>query len=124
MEDEDTQSSTSKMDAFARNMTMLLGALAYLTPFLILESNLNYPDCFGVHLSHNGRAAVLEEWWYSYLLIQRHRFWDIVLFLYMWGPLLGLIGWQIWKWWKGRENKRLNLSIFDDTPPPSDPPPN
>ena len=122
--DESAPADESKAKGgWRQNLLIIIGTLGYMVPLFWLWSETEFPQGFGIHITAHGKGGLLEHWWYSYLLVQRAQPWDIVLFLYMWAPVAGFIGWLIWKWWNGREHKRLNLSLFDDAPP-FDPPPN
>lgn len=54
----------------------------------------DYPDSFGLDLG-SGKGAVLENWYYSYLLLQRHTLFDVATFVTMWAPVAGLILWLV-----------------------------
>ena len=76
-------------------MKVIAGTLCYMLPLFWLWSATDYPDGLGVHIEAHGKVGLLENWWYSYLLIERHRPLDVLTFVYMWAAVLGLIGWII-----------------------------
>jgi hypothetical protein len=63
-----------------------------------------YPGSFGMRFG-SGRAGLIETFLYSYLLVERHHWWDIALIAWMWGPLLGLAAWAM---------RGLRFSLFDE----------
>ena len=68
-------------------------SLAYMIPLEMLWTKSSFPDSFGVHITAHGQTGLLENWWYSYLLIQRHRLVDVATFAYMWLPVAGVAAW-------------------------------
>src|SRR5438067_12685369 len=72
-------------------------AVAYILPLLLLWSATGFPDSLGVHISTHGKSRLLENWYYSSLLLRRHSLLDLITFLYMWAPILGLVGWLAFK---------------------------
>jgi len=69
----------------------IIFTLAYMVPLFWLWSRTDFPDSLGVHITAHGNAGLLENWFYSYLLLERHRVLDDLTFLYMWMPVAGLI---------------------------------
>jgi len=89
---------------------ILLATLAYLIPLFWLWERVNFPDSLGVQIAAHGRVGLLENWYYSYLLLGRHRFLDIVTFAYMWAPPVGYVGWLTIP-----SLKRANFSLYSDS---------
>lgn len=89
-------------------MTVLC-TLAYMIPLFWLWIHIDFPDSLGVHITAHGRAGLLENWYYSYLLVERHHILDDVAFAYMWAPIVGLVG-----WFAARKLRRMNFSIYAD----------
>jgi hypothetical protein len=88
----------------------LCSGVAYAIPLEILWTKCRYPDSLGVQITDHGKAGMLEKWWYSYLLIQRHRPLDVATFAYMWLPIAGLIG-----WFAIPRLKRANFSLYSNS---------
>ncbi|MEO1969268.1 MAG: hypothetical protein ABGW87_11210 [Sphingomonadaceae bacterium] len=97
-----------------RKTLLIVGlTLGYMVPLFWLWSATNFPDSFGVIIKAHGKAGLLEEWWYSYLLLSRPNALDLATFAYMWLPVVCLIGWAIYKQ-LGTQPIRFN--IFADQP--------
>jgi len=95
--DETVGSETGKKPgAWLRALKTIFCVLAYTFPLFWLWNRTGYPDSLGVHITAHGKCGLIEHWWYSYLLLERHRPWDVVLFVYTWAPVAGFIGWMIW----------------------------
>jgi hypothetical protein len=98
---------------------ILLAAVAYMIPLFWLWARAGFPDSMGVHIAAHGKVGLLEDWYYSYLLLERHTPLDIVTFLYMWGIVSGYVAWLVWAWQKDKRAKqaaavnRNTPSIFD-----------
>ncbi|MBW8753334.1 MAG: hypothetical protein JF595_04165 [Sphingomonadales bacterium] len=95
-----------KPSRWRENIKIIIGTIVYMLPLFWLWNKDNYPDGFGIHITAHGKAGLLESWWYSYLLIERHRFWDVVLFIYMWAAVIAVASWVIRAIWKDRAAKR------------------
>jgi len=83
--------------------------LAYVAGLLWLWIQTDFPNSLGVQIAARGKVGAIEDWYYSYLLIERHRVLDVVAFLYMWGPIAGFIGWFAFRKLRG-----MNFSFYDD----------
>lgn len=88
---------------------VLLGTLAYMIPLFWLWNRTDYPDSLGVTITAHGKAGLLENWYYSYLLVERHRVMDDLTFLYMWAPILGLIA-----WFAAKRLRKVNFFLYSD----------
>ena len=76
---------------------IILFAFAWVVPSFWLMSEVRYPDSFGVHYqSSTGRGQTAEQFYYSYLLLERHHLLDVITFAWMWAPLVGIIGWIVY----------------------------
>src|SRR6185437_7616763 len=62
---------------------ILLGSLAYFIPLFWLWNHIDFPDSLGIQITAHGKAGLLENWYYSYLLVERHRILDVFAFAYM-----------------------------------------
>src|SRR5262249_664736 len=89
----------------------ILFSLAYMIPLFWLWDRTGFPDSLGIHISAHGKTGVLEDWYYSYLLIERHTVLDIVTFLYMCAVVVGFAAWATLSWLKKRQ--------VTETPAPS-----
>jgi hypothetical protein len=87
----------------------LLVTLGYMIPLLWLWNRTDFPDSLGIHITAHGKAGLLENWYYSYLLVERHHILDDVAFAYMWAPIVGLVG-----WFAARKLRRMKFSIYAD----------
>jgi len=87
----------------------LCGTVAYMVPLVIFWTKCDYPDSLGVQITAHGKAGVFEKWWYSYLLIERHRPLDVITFAYMWIPIAGFAGWLAFK-----QLRTANFSLYSD----------
>jgi len=47
----------------------------------------------GIHIAAHGKTGLLENWYYSYLLLQPHHFLDVLTFIYMWAIVIGFVAW-------------------------------
>jgi hypothetical protein len=64
--------------------------------FLLMDQD-GYPDSFGIHYhSTTGKGMVVEQFYDSHVLVQRHHLLDIITFAWMWAPLVGAIGWVVY----------------------------
>lgn len=93
MDDEQASANETFWD---NALKTLLVMLCYMPPMFWLWSKTDFPKSFGIRITAHGKGAVLEEWWYSYLLLERHHVWDILTFAYMWAPLIGFVGYLLW----------------------------
>ena len=75
---------------FWRVTTVAL-VLAYMLPLVGLWSLTDFPSSFGIHIAAHGAAGLLRNWYFSYLLIERHEVLDVLTFLWMWLPLVVLV---------------------------------
>jgi hypothetical protein len=73
----------------------LVGTLAYIGALFWLKNLTGYPDSFGVHETCTGKGCIFDDWYYSYLFMERHRPLDVLVFVYMWAPLAALIAWFV-----------------------------
>jgi hypothetical protein len=96
MDQADSDPGQKPKGGWRGNLKIIVGTVAYMIPLFWLWSRDDYPDSLGIHITAHGKAGVIENWWYSYLLIERRHVLDIVLFLYMWAPLLAVIGYFAW----------------------------
>ncbi|HVH86190.1 MAG TPA: hypothetical protein VM912_05660, partial [Terriglobales bacterium] len=76
---------------------LILWSLGYMIPLFWLWNRADYPDSFGVQITAYGKAGLMESWYYSYLLLQRHHVLDVITFIYMWSVVVGSIAWIIFK---------------------------
>jgi len=81
------------------------GVIAYMIPLFWLWSSVGWPESFGITITAHGKAGLLENWYYSYLLVERPSLIDDVTYLYMWAPIAGLIGWFGWKQYRSRAGR-------------------
>ncbi|MXP30098.1 hypothetical protein GRI58_14915 [Porphyrobacter algicida] len=102
-----------KRKSWRQKLVLIGGTIAYMVPLFWLWGKAHFPDSFGIVIDAHGRAGLLEEWWYSYLLLNRPNAIDLVTFAYMWLPVAGLIGWVIYK---QLSTKPISFSIFADRP--------
>lgn len=85
----------------------ILFSLAYMIPLFWLWSSTDFPDSLGVHITAHGKAGLVEDWYYSYLLLQRHHVLDIITFIYMWSIIVGFVCWIVFK-----QFPNLKLSFY------------
>ena len=85
----------------------ILFCLAYMIPLFWLWTGTDFPDSLGIHITAHGRVGLLENWYYSYLLLQRHHVLDIITFIYMWSIVIGFIGWIAFK-----QLRKTKLPLF------------
>lgn len=78
--------------------------IVYMIPLIMLWTKSDYPDSLGVRITAMGKAGMIEHWWYSYLLVERHHPVDLVTFVYMWMPVAAYAGWIASVWLKSRRN--------------------
>lgn len=77
---------------------MALLGTAYMIPLILLWDRTDYPNSLGVHIAaHDRKIELLEKWYYSYLLLERHHLIDVAMFFYMWLPFIGILVWSVWK---------------------------
>jgi hypothetical protein len=88
----------------------MLAVGAYMIPLFWLFSLTGFPESFGVPRCH-GRGCEIEDWYQSYLFLERHQPLDIVTFLYMWAPVAWFIGWFAFRKFRGTK-----LSFYADEP--------
>lgn len=69
------------------------GTIGYMIPLFWLWNRARWPEGFGITITAHGKAGLIENWYYSYLLIERPSLIDDVIFLYMWAPVVGFAGW-------------------------------
>ena len=74
----------------------------YAVSLVWLWNRTGFPDSLGVQTG-DGRMSVLENWYYSYLLLQRHQVLDVVTFIYMWA-FIGFFGWLAYKFRKAKSD--------------------
>jgi hypothetical protein len=85
-------------------------AAVYAIPlFFWLLRKIDFPDSFGVRITAHGKAGVFDTWWYSYLLVERHRPLDLVTFAYMWIPVVAFAGWLAYRQLRG-----ANFSLYSN----------
>ena len=101
----DEAGTEKKQSRWRDALKTIVVVLLYLIPLFWLWSRTGYPDNLGVHITAHGKAGLLENWWYSYLLLERHQLWDIVTFAYMWTAVAAIIGWVIWALMQDRKAK-------------------
>ena len=86
----------------------------YMIPLFSLWNKTGFPDDLGVHIAAHGKAGVIESWWYSYLLIEMHRFWDVVTFIYMWAAVAGFLIWVVTLVVADRRSKQDGTQVDPD----------
>jgi hypothetical protein len=97
-----------------RGWKQLVFAVAWVIPTFWLMGQDDYPDSFGVHYqSKTGRGQTAEDFYYSYLLLQRHHVLDVITFAFLWAPFLGLIGWIAYP--QLRKLRHQKFSIYSDS---------
>jgi hypothetical protein len=87
---DDSNSDPAMQRSFSR-LAIFAIVIAYMVPLLALWSITDFPDSFGIHIAAHGKAGLLENWYYSYLLIGRHQILDLLTFLWMWMPLAAIL---------------------------------
>ena len=112
MDRPDSDLGKKPKGGWRQNLTIIVGTVAYMIPLFWLWDRDGYPDGLGVHITAHGKVGMIENWWYSYLLVERHQGLDIALFLYMWAPLLAVIGYFAWP--ALRKIRGSNFSIYAD----------
>jgi hypothetical protein len=86
--------------------------LFWMTGYFWLRGETDFPDSFAVRLPH-GQAGVFEEYWYSYLLLERHQPWDIALFVWLWGTAIAIF-WYLRSRVTAKDAKSNNEEASDD----------
>ncbi len=104
--DEDQVKKDTLKDRWRKAWPILLGAFVYMIPLFWMWHKVDYPDSFGVHFHEHGKAGLLESWWYSYLLLERHRIWDVVTFIDMWSVIVGGVWWIVWTYLRNRKAEK------------------
>ena len=97
MTDQPETVMEKKQGFWRKNGPIIFGTIGYMIPFFWLLDKTDFPDSFGIRITAHGKAGLLENWYYSYLLLQRQQPWDIILFLYMWAIVAWCVGWLVWK---------------------------
>ena len=87
----------------------ILFVLAYMIPLFWLWNRTDFPDSFGIHITAHGKVGLTESWYYSYLLLERHRILDVVTFIYMWVVIVGFVGWVAFK-----QLRKIKFSLYSD----------
>src|SRR3569623_2169666 len=90
---DEMEPETTRKGGWRRSLKVVFLSLLYMIPLFWLWIHANYPDSLGVHITAHGKTGLLENWWYSYLLVERHQVLDVVTFLYMWAPAVVFLGW-------------------------------
>lgn len=83
----------------------ILCSIAYMIPLFWLWDNTGFPDSLGIHITAHGKIGLLENWYYSYLLLERHHFLDVVTFIYMWAVIVGFLAWLGLSFGKAKPSK-------------------
>jgi hypothetical protein len=109
---DDPADATAKTRA-GRMITIITVAALVLwsVAWIWLMAEADFPKSFGFTLGH-GKGAVIEAFVFSYVLVERHRWWDIALFAWMWGPVLGGLGWVARK--QLGKLAQTRFSLFDE----------
>lgn len=97
------------MAAWKKASLTIAVVLGYMIPLFVLWTNTDYPDSLGVHITAHGKAGLIENWYYSYLLLERHHALDDLAFAYMWAPVVGFLGWLAVK-----QLRTMKVSIYSD----------
>ena len=105
MDANDARKETWK-DRLRAALPVIATAIGYMIPLFWLWSITGHPDALGVHIAAHGKAGLLENGWYSYLLLQRHLFSDVATFAYMWLAMAGVIAWMLRVWLVDRHATR------------------
>lgn len=80
-----------------RAWIIFLFALLWAGPSFLLMDQDGYPESFGIHYhSTSGRGQTFEDFYYSYVLLQRHHLLDVITFVWMWAPLVGILVWVVY----------------------------
>ena len=87
------------------NVKIVVGVVAYMLPLFWLWRLIGFPEASSIHITAHGRAGLIENWWYSYLLIQRHRPLDVLCFAYMWAGIIVLFYPLARDLWRSRHSK-------------------
>lgn len=95
------------------NWKIVLWSIGYMIPLFWMWSVTDFPDSFGVQVDR-GRAGVVEDWYYSYLLLQRHHVLDVVTFIYMWSVVAGFVAFV-----GLRLARKSNFSLYSKAEPAS-----
>ena len=75
---------------------------AYMIPLVGLWIWTDYPDGLGGHIDgfQWWTGKLVGYYYYSYLLLERHRLLDLVTFIYMWAPVAAGTVWLARNWRK------------------------
>jgi hypothetical protein len=80
-----------------RGWIIFLLVLLWVGPSFWLMDQDGYPESFGIHYhSMSGRGQTAEQFYYSYVLLQRHHVLDVITFAWMWAPLIGTVIWVVY----------------------------
>jgi hypothetical protein len=101
----DEAGANKKQSRWRDTLKVMFVVLLYMVPLFWMWGRTGFPDDLGVHITAHGKAGLLESWWYSYLLLERHRPWDLVTFAYMWAAAAGILGWVAWVIMQNRKAK-------------------
>lgn len=85
-----------------QTLLMIVGIIGYMIPLFWLWSSIDWPKGFGITITAHGKAGLIENWYYSYLLLRRPSLIDDFTFLYMWIPVAGFVGWFGWSLYRKR----------------------
>jgi hypothetical protein len=110
MADQVADETTAKKSKWRENLRIVFVVVAYMVPLFWLWQRTGFPDALDVHITAHGKAGLFENWWYSYLLIERHRIWDLVTFAYMWAAVVAVVIWLERSFLADRRAKRLAMS--------------
>ncbi|WP_375380995.1 hypothetical protein [uncultured Sphingomonas sp.] len=91
-----------KSGSWRKNLAIIFGTLVYMLPLFWLWQKTGYPESLGFRITARGKGGLIENWWYSYRLIERHNIWDVVAFVYMWAAVVGIVAWLVWAVVNGR----------------------
>ncbi|MDE2302203.1 MAG: hypothetical protein KGK11_06550 [Sphingomonadales bacterium] len=100
------ENSDKTKGGWRRNLKIVAYTILYMIPLFWMWNKAGYPDGFGIHITAHGKSGLLENWYYSYPLIQRGQFLDIMLFIYMWAVIVLCAGWVAWSVIKSRRSRR------------------
>jgi hypothetical protein len=119
---EEAETKPYKKSGLKEWLQIALYVLPWAAVWLWLKGKNNFPDSFGHHNGSHGRAGVFDDYLNSPLLLHRPGFWEIALFVWMWLPVILVVGWLIWAGWYDfqtrRRDNRSKLSIFEHTDSP------
>jgi hypothetical protein len=80
----------------------------YFLPLFLLWTAAGYPDDYRLETKAHGAAAIIENWWYSYLLLKHPNAVGLLTFFYMWMPVVSALVWLIYI------TKKDRIKNFDD----------